>query len=225
MKRPRFPAEIDTNDTGLRFTDVLFGFVIRELFLSLNKWKKLDGYTRAHLIAGAVLVLGSYIGYRNSLKRGQFKIRFINLPLLKFTTDQAMVALYFAFAVAVPHPPSGNPKFPLSAELARIDANLLTLIFGLYLLWDLLSLAMHHTKPGSVSRYADQLIDGKNYPGVTFTRTGLVITFVFFLMFFAGRLFVDCHVLDNRGAMVFGGASALGLFLYRVAKDVPNWQR
>ena len=32
------PAEVSKVDTGLRFTDILFGFVIREIFLRLQNW-------------------------------------------------------------------------------------------------------------------------------------------------------------------------------------------
>lgn len=219
----RFPAEPDTNDTGLRFTDVLFGFVIRELFIRLNDWQQLDWYVRAHLIAGTVLVLGSYIGYRNSLKRGNFKIRFINLPLWRFAADQAMVFCYFRFAAATPDLPASSPKFPSPTELARIDANLLTWIFGLYITWDLLSLAMSAVKEDGSAKYGEKTVDGKKYPGVTFVARSLIVTIVFGAGVFVARWFwVDQTRLPEASATMFAFISAAWLFLYRVIKDFDN---
>jgi hypothetical protein len=53
------PAEVSKRDTGLRFTDILFGFVISQLFVRLQNWGLLDWYVRLQLITGTALVLGS----------------------------------------------------------------------------------------------------------------------------------------------------------------------
>ena len=60
--------EVGRIDTSLRYTDILFGFVIRELFLRLQNWPNLTAAVQWHLIVGTTLVLGSWIGYRRSLK-------------------------------------------------------------------------------------------------------------------------------------------------------------
>src|SRR5438132_902411 len=96
------PAEVSKVDTGLRFTDILFGFVIRELFLRLQNWATLPWFVRWQLIAGTALVLGSWIGFRRSLNRSSYELKFFNLPLLRFVLDQLMVILYFRVAVLAP---------------------------------------------------------------------------------------------------------------------------
>ena len=63
------PADVSKADTGIRFTDILFGFVIKELFVRLQNWSQLDWFVRWQLIAGTALVLGSWIGFRRSLNR------------------------------------------------------------------------------------------------------------------------------------------------------------
>ena len=75
-------------DTSLRYTDILFGFVIRELFLRLQNWPDLTAAVRWHLIVGTTLVLGSWIGYRRSLNRSSYEVKFFNLPLARFIVDQ-----------------------------------------------------------------------------------------------------------------------------------------
>ena len=41
----RPPAAVGQVDTGLRFTDVLFGFVIRDLFLRLEDWSQAHSWS------------------------------------------------------------------------------------------------------------------------------------------------------------------------------------
>src|SRR5579883_735101 len=90
--------ELEEFDTGLRYTDILFGFVIRELFIRLQHVAQLDAQAQLQLVLGAILVLGSWIGYRQSLYRSKYQLRFFNLPLLRFVVDQAMLVLYFRIA-------------------------------------------------------------------------------------------------------------------------------
>src|SRR6266404_5018759 len=86
-------------DTSLRYTDILFGFVIRELFLRIKNWPQLSGDVHWHLIVGTTLVLGSWIGFRRSLNRSVYQVKFFNLPLFRFIMDQLMLILYFRIAV------------------------------------------------------------------------------------------------------------------------------
>ena len=50
------------------------------------------------LIVAAVLVLGSWIGFRRSIHRSQYEVKFFNLPFLMFIADQLMIILYFRIA-------------------------------------------------------------------------------------------------------------------------------
>jgi hypothetical protein len=63
------PPEVSVADNGLKFTDILFGFVIREVFLRLANWKALEWYVRWQLILTSAVVLGSWIGFRRSRNR------------------------------------------------------------------------------------------------------------------------------------------------------------
>jgi hypothetical protein len=63
------PAEVSKIETGLRFTDILFGFVISQLFVRIEEWEHIPTYIRWQLVVGTVLVLGSWIGFRRSLNR------------------------------------------------------------------------------------------------------------------------------------------------------------
>jgi hypothetical protein len=218
------PAELEKFDTGLRYTDILFGFVIRELFLRLQNWADLPGAVRWHLVVGLTLVLGSWIGFRNSLNRPVYQLKFFNLPLLRFLLDQLMLILYFRVAVLTPVPDAhsvwdSGPEW--ASNLARHTQRLVLYVFFLYALWDLLGIWMAKTKDK----------DGKpRYPKVkanvetkTWTmvgsaqpdRWGLGITTVCFLL--SGALWTFANCLSSSQLFGFTAAS---LLLYRFCKEI-----
>src|SRR5262249_21427024 len=128
----------DTNDTALRFTDVLFGFALKEIVTRLIEWEQLTTATKLHLVLAALTILGSYVGFRNSQKRGRFKLRFLNLATLRFGLDQVMVFFYFWLAIYVAVDKTdgnGHLILPSGTALLRFDARVLAVIFGLYLVW------------------------------------------------------------------------------------------
>jgi hypothetical protein len=131
--------EADRQDTSLRYTDLLFGFVVRELFIRLQNWPDLGTTARHQLIAATLMVLGSWIGYRRSLNRSTYAVKFFNLPFWKFVIDQLMLVLYFRLAVQTPMSPS-TPHDP--SALVVHTASLVALVFVLYVAWDLLSIWM-----------------------------------------------------------------------------------
>jgi len=151
-----FP-EAQKADTSLRYTDILFGFVIRELFLRLQNWPGLDIATRLHLVAGTVLVLGSWIGYRRSLNRSTYEVKFFNLPLFKFVADQLMLISYFQVAVLTPV----DGKTAITPEvLASQTVSLIVQIFVLYLIWDALGIWMAKSRLSN-SRRRYPVLDGQ----------------------------------------------------------------
>jgi ABC-type xylose transport system permease subunit len=199
------PAETTTADTGLRFTDILFGFVIRELFLRLQNWSVLDWFVRLQLIAAASLVLGSWIGFRRSLNRTTYEVKFFNLPLVRFLLDQGMVVLYFRIAVLTPTDP--KTQSISSANLVHKTMWTLAIIFLLYALWDIGNLLM------AASR---------KYPLSTADWRGFGITLGAFV--FIGLLWIETRGrdLDAHGAVVvFLVATAL-LLIYRWGKEVRS---
>jgi len=97
----------DEADQGLVFTDILFGFVIAELFVQFSAWP--DSWpVRWHLFMASILVLGSWIGFRRSRNRHQFQLKFFNLPLFRFVLDQCMVVFYFRISTLAKPTPTGS---------------------------------------------------------------------------------------------------------------------
>jgi hypothetical protein len=194
------------SDSALSFTDILFGFVIIAIFTRLQNWGALAGFVRWQLITSTVIVLGSWIGFRQSSNRSKYKLRFFNLPLFRFILDQVMVLLYFRIAVLTPgHPTELDP-----ANLASNTLEVLFFIFVLYLLWDIGNLLMSWKWTRSSSKYVNSTADWR----------GLAITTVF-LICFAALLFVDhqIHVGASQASLLFAIAVAL-LLAYRWAKDI-----
>ena len=135
--------EVGRIDTSLRYTDILFGFVILELFLRLQNWPELDTAVQWHLIVGTTLVLGSWIGYRRSLNRSSYEVKFFNLPLARFIVDQCMLVLYFRIAVLTD---LKEPNLLAASVLATATTRLAMYVFILYVVWDFLGIRMANTE-------------------------------------------------------------------------------
>ena len=127
------------SDIGLTFTIILFGFVIRELFVRIQNWNGLQVPVRWQLVAGTALVLGSWIGFSQSDNRSRYKLKFFNLPTMRWMLDQSMVILYFRIAVLTPMVPAALSDF---GGLANYTLRTLVLIFFLYALWDFFGIWM-----------------------------------------------------------------------------------
>jgi len=135
--------ELERFDTSLRYTDILFGFVIRELFLRLQNWSQLDPDVKLHLLVGTTLVLGSWIGFRRSLYRSHYEVKFFNLPFFRFIIDQLMLILYFRIAVLTDQ--SGKQVLAVG-NLASATIKLVMYVFILYVVWDLLGMWIANAK-------------------------------------------------------------------------------
>ena len=178
------PPEVGRFDTGLRYTDILFGLVIRELFSRLQNWSLLGSAVRWHLVVGTTLVLGSWIGYRRSLNRTAYEVKFFNLPLLRWLVDQLMLVLYFRVATLTD---LGGGKLLTPDELATTTSTLVLYVFVLYIFWDFLGIWMASASiPGEPAasrnpRYP-KLGDekstkwqSKDWPGLLITLSTLVL--------------------------------------------------
>jgi len=214
------PPELGRVDTGLRFTDILFGFVIRELFIRLQNWSQLDSYVRWHLIVGAILVLGSWIGFRRSLNRTTYEVKFFNLPLFCFLMDQLMVILYFRIAVLTD---IGGKRLPTADELGSTTIELLLSVFLLYVVWDLLGIWMAKAKApaegNGVKPKYPEVKDGKmtlehkraDYAGLTISAVNLAFLGII-------RCFVSTPNRQFAAAVII-------LLAYRAAKEVrTSWR-
>jgi hypothetical protein len=216
--------EPDRTDTSLRYTDILFGFAIRELFLRLQHWPEWSVSARLQLITGTALVLGSWIGYRRSVNRAAYQVKFFNLPLFRFLIDQMMLILYFR--VATLNDP-GNVELPADA-LVRTTTLLIVVVFVLYVFWDLLGIWTATAKNPATGkpRYTKVEFDpATGKPAVTATPQtvdwpGFWITFWFFVAFVTLWQIAGCY----RPEAVFIIATAL-LVLYRWVKEIRTTWR
>jgi hypothetical protein len=214
--------ELERFDTSLRYTDILFGFVIRELFLRLQNWSQLDREVKLHLLVGITLVLGSWIGYRRSLYRSHYQVKFFNLPFFRFINDQVMLILYFRIAVLTDQ--SGKQVLAVG-NLAGTTIKLVLYVFILYAVWDVLGMWIAKAKtPGKGAEkkplYPEiinsQMSDKEqpiNWRGFSITLSGLGLIVLTWCVH-------DCF--PPNGAFL---AIVTLLLLYRWAKEVrTSWQ-
>lgn len=209
--------EPERADTSLRYTDILFGFVIRELFIRLQSWSALNSAVKLHLIVGAALVLGSWIGFRRSLHRSGYQIKFFNLPLFRFLIDQLMLILYFRVAVLTT---PGGQNLPTADDLARNTTKLVAYVFVLYVPWDVLGMWMAKAKITEA--------DGKKkprYPVIKDSKmtdeeqkinwTGFLITLGTLTLFVVLWVFAKC--LTPNALFL---STTVFLLVYRWAKEI-----
>ncbi len=125
--------QIDPATTGITFVDILFALAVGVALDPVAKWAthpKLNPLPRGNAMnlgVAIVVILTSFIGYHNSVNRPRFKIRFVNIQLIKFLLDILMVAVYFAIAAFAAKKPA----------VARPETVLVAVTFLLYVLWDL----------------------------------------------------------------------------------------
>jgi len=194
-----------------------FGFVIRELFLRLQNWTQLDGAVRLHLVVGTILVLGSWIGFRRSLHRSGYQVKFFNLPLFRFLLDQMMLILYFRIAVLTD---VGMTQSPAASDLAKNTHRLVLFIFVLYVVWDSLGMWMAKAKTTGADRKKKPL-----YPVVVeskMTDDEQAINWVGFLITAGGLLaLLGLWLLaDWMTPNYLFLTTATFLLIYRWAKDL-----
>jgi hypothetical protein len=237
MRHPT--PELIRLDTSLRYTDILFGFVIREIFLRLQYWQNLDRYAWMHLSTCLALVLGSWIGYRRSLNRTSYEVKFFNLPFFRFLLDQAMLILYFQIVGSTPVD-LGKPTTvsatsvslaPDPSTLANITVKLLFFIFLLYWLWDILGIRMAVSNVSGKPRYPDVRDNVKDNSIVDETRyqkpdwTGFGITsgcfgLIAVLFFLSSKGPTSCLMPTTLFIVVI-----LLLLAYRVGKEIrTSWR-
>jgi hypothetical protein len=222
----RPPAEASKLDTGLRFTDILFGFVIKELFTRLQSWSDWSEAVRWQLVAATALILGSWIGFRRSLNRTGYEVKFFNLPFCRFILDQLMVILYFRIAVLTPPSP---PKKPIPID-NLMDATMtsLVIVFVLYAIWDFGGIWMARARePSGALKYPE--IDKetnekttaqsiRDVPALVITLCGLGLI--------GGLHFLARATIGRHHPVIMFISAAILLVLYRFAKEIKtSWQR
>lgn len=201
------PAKLSEHNTGLTFTDILFGFVISQIFLRLQHFGELPTFVRWQLIVSTALVLGSWIGFRRSRNRSSYELKFFNMPLARFIVDQLMIVLYFRIAVLAPVEAT-TPRDP--SQLTNTTIETLAIIFGLYVVWDIGGLIMG----GARGR--------KKYEEASADWYGFGIT-LFFAVLVAGLLFLTSRTaIDGSAAGMLLAAATVLLLAYRWAKEIRS---
>jgi hypothetical protein len=215
------PPEVGKVDTSIRFTDILFGFVIKELFVRLANWELLPAYIQWHLIATSALVLGSWIGYRRSVNRSVYEVKFVNLPLMRFVVDQLMLVMYFRLAVLTQIDLSAaQPSLSTVTERTLLD---ILIVFVLYIAWDVLSIWIATCRDGDRRRYPKpgDPKTGDGLPTSDVEWSGFWISVVFAALI--AILFL-CTRAMSTGVLIIALTAALLVF-YRVAKEIRTSYR
>jgi hypothetical protein len=172
-----------------------------------------------HLIAGTTLVLGSWIGFRNSLYRSRYQLKFFNLPLFRFLVDQLMLILYFRVAVLTPVlEVNKSPVFPDPRNLADSTTKLMMWVFLLYVIWDLLGIWIARAKANGSPRYPKiESLPAANWQEVNWA--GLMISTAFFAALLLLWYVADCCGPNTLLAITIGV-----LLSYRFAKEIrTSW--
>jgi hypothetical protein len=84
-----------------------------------------------------------------------YEIKFFNLPLIRFVFDQCMLVLYFKLALFTPLPSERTAVFPSPGRLVQDSLFDVGLTFGLYLIWDWLSIWMARSRDNGKPRYPE----------------------------------------------------------------------
>jgi hypothetical protein len=210
-------ADFSMQSTALTFTDILFGFVIKELFLRLQYWGTESWVVRWQLVTGITLVLGSWIGYRRSLARAAYELKFFNLPLLRFGLDQAMLIMYFRIAILTPN--EARPEV-VPVTVTQTTIRVLLIIFGLYILWDVGGLLM--TLGDKYKKIENNAKTNSPFPG---NLSGFVITLVFLVMFTVLYVAAEHTTIHGQQADHLLLVATALLLAYRFAKEVrSSWR-
>jgi len=200
------PSGTDDADTRIRFNDVVFGIVIAKIFNEAAVIETLPWPVRTHLLLAFVVTLGSYIGYRKSLKRSKYTVAFFNLPLFQFILGLGMIYFYYRLSATpdVSVTPGGTAKPPVNVN-PGFDAITVFFVFVLYVVWDLVSLLMR-----------------KKYSEIKFSVSRTIVTGAFLLLSAIVLLFANSELLprDSVIAVIVVDLLLVAIALaYRWVKD------
>jgi hypothetical protein len=206
----REPKE-DKADTRIRFNDVVFGIVIAKIFNEAESIEKLTWSDRTHLFLAFAVTIGSYIGYRKSLKRSTYTLAFFNLPLWQFILDLGMIYFYYRLSATPDFTANVTPKPTVDPNL---DAIIAGTIFALYFAWDIVSYFMSERRDSQKN---------KIYPDIKFSFPRTAVTFLFLalavIVAAAANFteFFQYHFHDK--AIAVDLSLAVAAIAYRWAKD------
>jgi len=201
---PNRPPKIDTRDTGVTFVDVLFALVVGKI-LEVSVGGPLPAAAISHLFVAAVLTIGSWVGYHNSVNRVNYFLRFWNFQTLLFLIDVLLVYDYWLVPVMTVHYRIAGSSSP--PEAFRSTA-LVTAAALLYIAWDFIALRMRRSGKYE-ERPADQDVPARRYASIAL----FILT--------AATLAVVCWKQPHTDAPVIlvDGILVVLLILYRTIKE------
>jgi cell division protein FtsW (lipid II flippase) len=196
----------DDQGTTLRFTDIMFGFAFKEIYTRFANWAKYPAQTanatRAYLFMVLAVVLMSYVGYRKSKARKDYRLDLFSLPFARFGVDQALVAIYIVMALRIPDKNLADFK-ELPLGWARVALVWVLVVWSGYFLWDLLGFWMSGREK-----------DGKRvYDEIPRRRSSFLISLAFLILFAALMIW---H--PDSATATFLSAAVLAI-AYRLTKD------
>lgn len=132
-------------DVGGTFLDLLFGFVVADIFQQAVS-SGFSGARTAQLILAGVVTITSWLGYHQSRGRTPFRLEYFNLPMLQFTVHLGLIVVFFRLAER------SEPIGPTRSATAVPESILVVVTFALYTTWETSSKVVWRTR-----RYLDAL--------------------------------------------------------------------
>jgi hypothetical protein len=232
------PPKLDENaKVGLTLISAVYGVVLVTVFPALGTSLSDIGVAGwFHLGLTIFMLIVSWMGYYNNRQNYPvWRAQFFNVPLLQYFISFAILFGYWELGVTGGSTRAGVVPTPTS------EALIVVLIFGAYLLWDFLEIAVQESPKyagvlmasGQTSacprERSDYHFRHPDVPVRTYlsdrhrfaknVRGGRCVTFVFLILYVVGLLLA--HAVPLRGTVsvcVFDGVYICSLFIYRYAQ-------
>lgn len=203
---PVFKPEIDEK-TGISFIDILFALVIGQVLLEVQWSSFYPVVTTRHvaMVVAAFVTIASWIGYNNSHNKPQYRIRFVNWPLIQFFIDILLVFFYWLMVVAA-------EDNGLDGSSPAVLARWLFAIFLLYVLWDFTS--------WRITKYGSPRVQNARHPRLRFVITIAFALFSAIAWIWASNVEMTTCT-EYRIDLVLIGIT----LLFRIAKDLESRKR
>ena len=213
--RTRPEQDVGASQFGVGFVDILFGLVVTTAVEPLAQagagllqrpQSDVSETRLAHLALAFVVSLSSWIGYHQSKQYPKFAIKLVNLPLVMFGLDVAMVVTYYVI-VATAEPVGASAD-------ARPEFVLVGFVFVLYSVWDLLGWRVWGDPAYALvlQRSAEKQVGPRRK--VTFASTAIVVVSSVFVW--------RDHPQSPRVVIALDAGLVLLAVIYRLTKQLVD---
>jgi hypothetical protein len=129
--------KLDTRaNVGLAFISVAYGVVLTVVFPPPGAFSHMGWASRLHLGLAAIMLAISWAGYyANRQLYPVWRVQFFNIPLIQYMISFGILFAYWQLGATVPLP-NGRVTTPNP----KAEALIILLVFGAYLLWDVLEI-------------------------------------------------------------------------------------